>query len=235
MSVAQNSLPARPKGLSARLALLLSGALLLTSAPLSADIISQMTAQGRQVVLQRDAIVVKQDSSSVVYKHFELKERRVVKVVLQESSLPYDVSRSAPDGRKQIVELWKRFGFAATVTDTAGKTTRIYDAFIDFYPPGGSGSLLESVPARTDFPIALTSGGSDLFDFADVTRVELQGDELRLTLANGQAKEGRFLMPTSKPAEARLLGITERYDPSSEDVFDFSLPLARIKQIDFEH
>ncbi|HEY6290596.1 MAG TPA: hypothetical protein VI455_03415 [Terriglobia bacterium] len=210
-------------------------ALVLLAPLLSADVITQMSPQGRQVVLQRDAIVVKQDSASIVYKHFDLKQQRVVKVVLQESSLPYEVNRSAPDARKQIVDLWKRFGFVATVTDTAGKTTRVYDAYIDFYPPGGSGSLLESVPARTDFPVALANGGADLVDFADVARVELQGDQLRVTLANGQVKDGRFLMPTSKPVEARFLGITERYDPSSEDVFDFSLPLARIKEIDFEH
>ena len=202
--------------------------------PASADVITQMSPQGRQVVLQRDAIVVKQDSASITFKHFDLKQRRVVKVVLQESSLPYGVDRSAPDARKQIVDLWRRFGYAATVTDTAGKATRVYDAYIDFYPAGGSGSLLDSVPARTDFPMSLESGGADLAEFEDVAKVEVEGDHLRVTLANGQVKQGRFLMPSSKQAEARFLGITEHYDPSSEDVFDFALPLARIKQIDFE-
>jgi hypothetical protein len=203
--------------------------------PLQADVITQTNAQGRRVVIQRDAIVIRQDSSAVVYKHFDLKERRVVKVTLNQASLPYDVQSSAPEARQQIVELWKRFGFAATVTDDAGKATRVSDAYLDFYPPGGRGSLLEGVPARTNFPVELAAGGYDQFDFSDITRVEFQGDHLRLTLADGSVKEGRFLMPTSKPAEARFLGITDRYDPASPDVFDFSLPLSRIRQMDFEH
>jgi len=199
-----------------------------------ADVISQTSSEGRQVVIQRDAIVVKQDSAALVYKHFDLKERRVVKVSLNEASLPYSVARSSPDSRQQIVALWKRFGFAATVTETSGKATRVYDSFIDFYPPHGQGSLLENIPARTDFPVELTGGGADLINFSDITRVDFQGDHLRIALANGQVKEGRFLMPTRQPAEARFLGITDHYDPSSEQVFDFSLPLAQIKQIDFE-
>jgi hypothetical protein len=202
--------------------------------PVWADVISQTSSEGRQVVIQRDAIVVKQDSAALVYKHFDLKERRVVKAALHEGSLPYSVARSSPDSRQQIVALWKRFGFTATITDTAGKTTRVCDTFIDFYPPQGQGSLLEAVSARTDFPVELTGGGADLVNFSDITRVELQGDHLRITLSNGQIKEGRFLMPTRQPAEARFLGITDHYDPSSEDVFDFSLPLAQIKEIDFE-
>lgn len=209
-------------------------ALLAAAHPISADLITQVNSEGRQVVLQRDAIVVKQDSSSIVYKHFDLKDRRVVKETLQESSLPYGVTRSAPDSRQQIVDLWKKFGFTATVTDTAGKTTRVYDAYIDFYPPSGQGSLLEAVPARTDFPLELSSGGADVFDFANVTRVEAHGDRLELTLANGQLKQGRFLMPTQHPAEARFLGITDKYDPASAEVFDFSLPIARIKEIAFD-
>ena len=199
-----------------------------------ADVISQTNSEGRQVVIQRDAIVIRQDSAALVYKHFDLKERRVVKAVLHEGSLPYSVARSSADSRQQTVVLWKRFGFTATVTDTAGKTTRVYDAFIDFYPPQGQGSLLENVPARTDFPVELTNGGADLISFSDITRVEIQGDHLRMTVSNGQVKEGRFLMPTRHPAEARFLGITDRYDPASEDVFDFSVPLAQVKQIDFE-
>jgi len=202
--------------------------------PVRADVISQTSSEGRQVVIQRDAIVIRQDSAALVYKHFDLKERRVVKAVLHEGSLPYSVARSSADSRQQTVALWKRFGFAATVTDTAGKTTHVYDAFIDFYPPQGQGSLLKNIPARTDFPVELSNGGADLISFADISRVELQGDHLRITESNGQVKEGHFLMPTQQPAEARFLGITDRYDPASEDVFDFSLPLAQIKQIDFE-
>ena len=203
--------------------------------PLLADVISQTNADGRLVVLQRDAIVVRQDSSSITYKHFDLKERRVVKARLQESSLPYQVARSAPDARRQIVGLWRRFGYAATVTDSSGKSTRVYDAYIDFYPPNGQGSMVEVVPARTDLPLDLASGGADVAEFEDITRVEFQGDHLKLTLANGQVKEGRLLSLSTRPVEARFLGITDHYDPASEDVFDFSLPLTRIKQIDFEH
>lgn len=44
---------------------------------------------------------------------------------------------------------------------------------------------------------------------------------------------GRFLMPTNQPAEARFLGITDQYNPASSQVFDFSLPLARVKEIRF--
>jgi len=32
----------------------------------------------------------------------------------------------------------------------------------------------------------------------------------------------------------RFLGISDQYDPASDRVFDFFLPLARIKEIDFE-
>ena len=203
--------------------------------PLFGDVISQVNAEGRQVVLQRDAIVVKQDSSSITYKHFELKERRVVKARLQESSLPYQIQRSAPDARQQIVSLWRRFGFVATVTDSSGKSTRVYDAYIDFYPPNGQGSMVEAVPARTDFPLELTSGGGDIVDFNDLISAEFQGDHLKLTLSSGQVKEGKLLSPSTHPVETRFLGITDHYDPASEDVFDFSLPFARIKEIDFEH
>jgi hypothetical protein len=210
-------------------------ALELAAAPrVSADVITQVNAEGRQVVLQRDAIVVRQDSSSIVYKHFDLPNRRVVKETLQESSLPYSVTRSSPDSRQQIVDLWKKFGFTATVTDSSGKATRVYDVYVDFYPPGGEGSLLEAIPARTDFPMELSSGGADTFDFDKITHVQFQGDQMQITLSNGQVKQGKFLMPTRSPAEARFLGITDHYDPASFDVYDFSLPLTRIREIDFE-
>jgi hypothetical protein len=211
-------------------------AALLMPPPLPADIVSQINSAGRQVVIQRDAIVVKQDSAMIIYKHFDLKERRIVKSTLQESSLPYSVSRSAPDNRRQIVDLWRRFGFTATVIDTSGKSTQICDSYIDFYPPGGQGSLLESLPADTHFSVQFTDGSTDLVDFGDVAKAEfLGGDHLRLTLTNGQVKDVKYLMPTNNPAEARFLGITDQYDPASENVFDFSVPFARIKQIDFEH
>lgn len=209
-------------------------AALLAPLPLSADVISQINSQGQQVVIQRDAIVVKQDSATIIYKHFDLKERRIVKATLQESSLPYQISRSAPDNRRQIVDQWRRFGFTATVTDTSGKTAQISDAYIDFYPPGGQGSLLEVLPAETHLPVQFSDGSSDYIDFGDITRIEFQPNHVRVTLTSGQVKEGQFMMPTSQPAEARILGVTDKYDPASEDVFDFSIPLARVRQIDFQ-
>ena len=207
---------------------------MLAAAPLHADTIFQTTAQGKQVVVQRDAIVVREDSSSLTYKHFELKERRVTKVRLNKGSLPYSVHTSDPESQKRIVETWKRFGYTASVTDQAGKTTRVFDAYLDFYPPGGRGSLLESIPPRTAFDLLLDGGGVTEIEFHKISRVELQGDRLKVTPREGTAQEGRFLMPTNQPAEARFLGITDNYDPSSQEVFDFSLPLAKIKEIRFE-
>lgn len=199
-----------------------------------ADTIYQTNAQGKQVVVQRNAILVKEDSASLVYKHFDLKERRVVKARLNKGSLPYSVDPGNLEDRRQIVETWKRFGFTATVTDQAGKATRVFDAYLDFYPPGGRGSLLESVPARTSLPVLLDDGGADELDFSQIDRIELRGDRMKVTLRSGQVKQGKFLMPTDQPAEARFLGITDGYDPASQEVFDFWLPLARIKEIRFE-
>jgi hypothetical protein len=215
--------------------LLRAGALLMLTAPqLAGDTIYQTTAQGKQVIAQRDAIVVREDSSLLVYKHFDLPERRVTKVTLNKGSLPYAVQSSSLAGQKQIVETWKRFGYKAAVTDQAGKTTRVFDVYLDFYPPGGRGSLLESVPARTTFPVLLEGGGADEIEFSKIDRVEIQGDQIKLQLRSGQAAAGKFLMPTNLPAEVRLLGITDDYNPASEDVFDFSIPLARLKEIRFQ-
>ena len=209
--------------------------LLLSLVPTSrADTIYQMNAQGKQVAVQRDAIVVSEDSSFLVYKHFELKDRRVEIVRLNKGSLPYSVATASPDARRQIVEVWKRFGFKATVTDLAGKTTRVFDAYLDFYPPGGRGSLLESVPPTTSFTLLLTMGSADETDFSKISQVQVQGEQLKITLRNGQVEEGKFLMPTSQPVEVRLLGITDQYNPASPQVFDFSLPLAKIKEISFD-
>jgi len=214
---------------------LLSLALLVSlTSPSPADTIYQMNAQGKQVVVQRDAIVVSEDSSFLVYKHFELKDRRVEIVRLNKGSLPYRVQAASPDARGQIVEVWKRFGFKATVTDLAGKTTHVFDVFLDFYPPGGRGSLLESIPPATSFAVLLNSGSADDVEFAKITRLQVQGDHLKMTLRNGQVEEGKFLMPTNQPAEARFLGISDQYDPASPQVFDFYLPLAKIKEISFE-
>jgi len=41
-------------------------------------------------------------------------------------------------------------------------------------------------------------------------------------------------MPTTQPAEARVLGITEKYDAASQETFDFSVPLSQLKLISFE-
>src|SRR5574337_787189 len=114
-----------------RHAILFSGLMLLAAAPLSADTIFQTNAQGKQVVVQRDAIVVKEDSSFLIYKHFELKERRGTKVTLNKGSLPYAVAPGTPAEQQQIVDTWKRFGYKATATDLAGKTTRVSDAYLD--------------------------------------------------------------------------------------------------------
>ena len=202
--------------------------------PLGADTIFQTTPQGRESVVHRNAILVKEDSSSLLVKHFELKERRVVKIRLNKASLPYRVEKSSEADRQQIVDTWKRFGHTATVTDQDGKATKVFDVFLDFYPPGGRGSLLESVPARTALPLELTAGGFDEVEFSKIERVELGGDRMKLTLRDGRVVEGRLLKLTDKPVEARFLGITDRYDPASEEVFDFSIPLARLKEIHFE-
>jgi hypothetical protein len=210
------------------------GALTVLAAPLCSDDISQINAQGKTVVIQRAAIVVRNDPAFLIYKHFDLKDQRVEKVSLAKGSLPYTVQTSPPDVRHEIIETWKRFGYKATVTDQSGRSTRVWDAYIDFYPPQGRGSLLESVPVMTSFTLLLAGGGADEFNFSQIGRVEFRGETLRLALASGQEVEGRFLMPTQQPAEAHFMGITEKYDPASPEVFDFSLPLGRIKEIRFE-
>jgi hypothetical protein len=207
---------------------------LLVAAPLCADTIYQVNAQGKQVVIQRDAIVVKQDPSFLVYKHFDLKDRRVTKVTLSQGSLPYSVDTSSTSGRQQIVDSWKRFGYKATLKDSTGKNITLFDAFFDFYPPAGRGSLLESVPPRTSLPILIEGGAADDVEFSKIASVDVQGGRLKITLRNGQVESGQFLMPTDKPAEVRLLGITDNYDPASSEVFDFSEPLSRLTQIQFE-
>ena len=213
---------------------LVCSCLALLAQPLFGDTIFQTNSQGKEIVLQRDAIVVQQDSSFVVYKHFDLKERRVTVVRLNRGSLPFRVQVSDASGRAQIVEVWKRFGYKATITDQAGKITHVFDLYLDFYPPGGRGSLLESVPPRTSFPLQIDNGGADEFEFDKIDRVEIQGDRLSVILREGKTVTGKFLMPTTQPAEVRVLGITEKYDPASQEVFDFSVPLSQLKLISFE-
>src|ERR1043165_8503201 len=206
----------------------------LAAAPLAADTIYQTNAQGKQVVIQRDAIVIKEDSSFLVYKHFDLKERRVAKVTLNQGSLPYSVNSSDAAGRQQIVESWKHFGYKATLKDAAGKTITLFDVYFDFSPPGGRASLLESVPARTSLPILIDGGSADDIEFSKVSSIQVEGKRLKVTLRSGQVQSGQFLLPTDKPAEVRLLGITDHYEPASVEVFDFSEPLDRLTEIRFE-
>jgi hypothetical protein len=217
--------------IKARLPVLLLAALAI---PLKADTIYQATADGRRRVIQRNAILVHQDSSILIYKHFDLPDMRVEKVQLSMGSLPYTVITSSPDQRQSIVEVWKRFGYTARVTDTSGKTTQVFDAYIDYYPPGGRGSLLVSVPAITSFPLLIDGGAADVQEFSRIDRVEFHNGEITLTLRNGRTEHGKYLMPTTQPAEARFLGITEKYNPSSMDVFDFSEPLSHLRSIVFQ-
>ena len=213
---------------------LICSGLALLAQPLLSDTIYQTTSQGKEIVLQRDAMVVQQDSSFVVYKHFDLKERRVTVVRLNRGSLPFRVQVSNASGRAQILEVWKRFGYKATITDQAGKITHVFDLYLDFYPPGGRGSLLESVAPRTSFPMQIDSGGADELEFDKIDRVEIQGERLSVTRREGKTVTGKFLMPTTQPAEVLVLGITEKYDPASQQVFDFSVPLSQLKLISFE-
>ncbi|MGD0923070.1 MAG: hypothetical protein ABSA70_15110, partial [Terriglobia bacterium] len=67
--------------------LALLGLMALGDAALRADTIYQTSPRGRQAIVHRDAILITEDFSSLLYKHFELKERRVVKVRLSKGSL----------------------------------------------------------------------------------------------------------------------------------------------------
>src|SRR5664279_5628637 len=129
--------------------------MVVLASPLLADTIYQTTAQGKDVVLQRDAIVIHEDPSFLVYKHFDLKERRVTVVRLNRGTLAYYVRTSESAERQQIVNIWKKFGYTAAITSQAGKISHIADLYLDFYPPGGHGSLLESIPPRTAFPVQI--------------------------------------------------------------------------------
>jgi len=64
--------------------------------------------------------------------------------------------------------------------------------------------------------------------------VEIQGDRLSVTSREGKTATGKFIMPTTQPAEVRVLGITDKYDPASPQVFDLSVPLSQLKLISFE-
>ncbi len=206
----------------------------LSGEPLAADTIFQTNPQGKQVIVHREAIVVKDDPSFILYKHFELKERRVVKVRLSRGAHNYWIKTSSLEERQQIVAKWKRFGYKGVVTDQAGKSTRLFTIYLDFYPPGGRGSLLESLPARTTVPVLIEGGAADELDFSKIARIEFDSERLTIILNDRRVKQARFLMPTDRPAEARFLGITDQYDPASEEVFDFSIPLQQVRNIRFE-
>jgi hypothetical protein len=213
---------------------LICSCLALLVQPLLADTIYQTNSEGKEIVLQRDAIVVTQDSSFVVYKHFDLKERRVTVVRLNRGSLPIRVQASSARERAEIIGVWKRFGYKATITDQAGKVTKVYDLYLDFYPPGGRGSLLESIPPRTNFPLQTDNEGMDEIEFDKIDHVEIHGDRLSINLRDEKTVVGKFVMPTAKPAEVRVLGITDEYNPENPRVFDFSVPLSQLKLISFE-
>lgn len=224
-------------GLSMRSRFCISGVVLLAvllGAPVAnSDTIYQVNPQGREVILQRGAIVVREDSSILVYKHFDLQQRRVEKVQLSRGSLPYIVVRSTPQDRQRIVGQWKLFGYTATVTDTSGKTTRVFDSYIDFFPSAGEGSFLEAVPAVTSFNLLLQGGGADSVQFSQIAEAQIHGAVVKLRFRDGRVEIGKFIIPTSQPAEIRFLGITDAYDPASADVFDFSQLLSHLKDIRF--
>ncbi|MGH9359008.1 MAG: hypothetical protein ACRD1O_07530 [Terriglobia bacterium] len=216
-----------------RAALFVGLALIAFSSTASPDTILQTDAQGQRQVIQSQAIVVRDDSFALAYKHFDLKQRRIEKVQLDQGSLPYQVVQASAAQRKQIVKLWKQFGFTASVTDQAGKKTTVYDVYLDFFPPSG-GVFLESVPARTNLPILLAAGGADQVDFSDIASIQVRGGKLTVILTNGRTETGTLIPPTNRPAIPHLMGITDHYQPGSANVYDFSLPLAQIREIRFQ-
>ncbi len=212
--------------------LVIAGALVPLSARWGrADTIFQRTPQGTEQIIRRNTIVVKEDPNSIFYKHFELKERRVVKVRLEKGSFRVRVEKSNPAVREQIVANWKRFGHTAEVTDIDGNHKKIFSLYLDFYPPGGRGSLHYTIPPRTTLPVRLANGGMDEIDFSDVKLIEFQGSRMRIQLNSGANLDCEFRLPTDQPVEARFLGMTEAYPVDSEEVFDFFLPLEKLKEI----
>lgn len=208
----------------------------LAAVPAPADTITQTNAEGRRVVVQTNAIALENDSYAVVYKHFDLQQRRIVKAKLDQGSLPYSVAESSPSERQQIVKLWQKFGYTASVTTKDGKTTEVYDCYIDFFPgPGGIGAFLESVPPRTNLPIQFDSGGADEIDFDQITSIANLNGHLTVSLTNGKVETGKFLMPTQQPAVVHFMGITSQYKPANSQVYDFSVPLPDIREIRFNN
>lgn len=214
--------------------------LLVTAATLAfvaarADTITQVDAQGQTQVIQTQAVVIQNDSYAIIYKHFDLKQRRVVEDRLPQGSLPYTAVVSSAAGRQQIVGLWKQFGYTASVVERSGKKVQVYDSYFDFFPgPGGLGSFLESVPPRTNLPMLLDGGGVDEISFDNIVTIVNRSGHLTVTLANGKVESGTFLMPTKQPAVVHFMGITGHYDPASAKVYNFSMPLSDIQEIHFQ-
>ena len=199
------------------------------------DTIVQTNADRRRTVVQSNAIVTDQNQYSISYKHFDLRQRRVVKVQLNQGSLPYQAVLSSAAERKGIVDVWKQFGYTTAVTTQAGKTIQVFDSYLDFFPPSGVGTFIQTVPARTNLPILTDQGSADEIEFSDIGAIENATGHLKVTLTNGRVETGRFLMPTSQPAVVHFMGITEHYSPANSEVYDFSVPLSGIRQIRFEN
>lgn len=212
---------------------LLFAVLTASAHPALADTIVQTNSEGEREVIQTNAIVTQQDSYILVYKHFDLKQRRVEEVQLNQGSQPYEAVLSDPAGREQIVTLWKKFGYTTTIIDLSGKSTHVYDTYLDFFPPPSVGTFLESVPPRTNLPLSLTNGGVDEIDFDKIASILVSGNQIKVTLTDGRMETGKFLMPTREPAIARFMGITRQYSPASKEVYDFSVPLTQVKEIQF--
>lgn len=215
---------------------LLAACAVLACTLLPADTITQVNAQGQTQIIQTQAIVIQNGSNAIVYKHFDLTQRRVVEVNLQQGSLPYEAVLSGPAGRRQIVDLWKQFGYTATVVEQNGKKVEVYDTYFDFFPaPGGLGEFLETVPARTNLPILLDGGGVDEIGFDKIASIVNHAGRLTVTLQNGKVESGKFLIPTKQPAVVHFMGITDQYNPSSPKVYNFSVPLSDIQTIQFQN
>ncbi len=210
-------------------------ALFMSGGRLFADTVFRASAQGPPHIVLSQCIVVSQSSSLLQCKHFDLKKRRVVIVQLEQKSLPYTVKISSPQSHQMIVNLWKEFGYTTEITDLQGKTTTLYDSYLDFFPPAGT-FFLRPVPPATHFSIKLEGGGFDEIDFSKISKVEIEGRTLKITLRNGNGpvEQGTMIMPTTQPAVAHFMGITSQYSPENKNVFDFSIPLQKLKEIVFQ-
>jgi hypothetical protein len=205
------------------------------SALLRPDTITQTDAGGATHIILQRAVVIHQDPNTIVFKHFDLAHRQVVKDHLDQGSLPYNVQRSPASQLQQIVNLWKQFGYTVTITDLSGQKHEIDDMYLDFFPAQGAMPFLESVPSRTTLPIIYDQGGGDDIVFSNIEDIQFQGRHMKVTFTNGKVKSGKFVMPTSQPAVAKFLGITDAYKPESPDLYNYAIPLLQVKEIQFEN